>query len=233
MSYQAQAPDGSQDQRTGLTGCVVMVAIQSEMVRCGLATMFGSLPSVQRVISCERVSDAIEELRSAKPGVLVLACRDFDDCQRRLADEAYRQGTKVLVLLENTGNELIECASDCPSDGFLLQQNLSLADLDSALFRLMQGEMPIPSVLARELLLRARRGSGSGRDSTAHLTPREHQALTLLAQGLSNKQIARRLGISEHGVKRHVASVLAKLNVPNRTLAVAKALRVGLISDPP
>src|SRR5690242_7305716 len=53
MSYPAQAPNGSQDKRGDTTGCVVMVAIQSEMVRCGLATMFGSLPSVQQVISSE------------------------------------------------------------------------------------------------------------------------------------------------------------------------------------
>ena len=56
------------------------------------------------------------------------------------------------------------------------------------------------------------------------------QALVLLAKGMSNKQIARRLNISEHGAKRHVANVLAKLNCPNRTLAVALALRHGLVS---
>ncbi|MFD0626787.1 response regulator transcription factor [Streptomyces sanglieri] len=59
--------------------------------------------------------------------------------------------------------------------------------------------------------------------------PREQQVLALLAQGFSNKQIARRIGISEHGAKRHVTNLLAKLNSPNRTLAVALALQEGLV----
>ncbi|MCI4066752.1 LuxR C-terminal-related transcriptional regulator [Micromonospora sp. R77] len=63
------------------------------------------------------------------------------------------------------------------------------------------------------------------------LTPRERQALKLLAEGLSNKQIARRLGISEHGAKRHVGNVLAKLNCPNRTVAVTVALNHGLLTE--
>lgn len=62
------------------------------------------------------------------------------------------------------------------------------------------------------------------------LTGREDEVVRLLAQGLSNKQIARRLGISSHGVKRIVASLLLKLGAPNRTAAVVTALQTGLIS---
>ncbi|WP_381804006.1 response regulator transcription factor [Streptomyces niveus] len=61
------------------------------------------------------------------------------------------------------------------------------------------------------------------------LTSREHEALGLLGQGLSNKQIARSLGISPHGAKRLVGSILLKLGSPNRTAAVVTAMRTGLI----
>jgi DNA-binding CsgD family transcriptional regulator len=60
------------------------------------------------------------------------------------------------------------------------------------------------------------------------LTPREQQVLVLMVEGLSNKQIGRRLDISFHGAKRLVASILAKLDSPTRTVAVARALREGL-----
>jgi DNA-binding CsgD family transcriptional regulator len=73
----------------------------------------------------------------------------------------------------------------------------------------------------------------AGRARPVSLTIREHDVLALLAHGLSNKQIARRLMISEHGVKRHVTNLLAKLNSPNRTFAVATALQAGLISPAP
>lgn len=62
------------------------------------------------------------------------------------------------------------------------------------------------------------------------LTPREHDVLELVAEGLSNKAIAARLGISDQTVKFHVASICAKLRVSNRTEAVRRALRRGLIT---
>ncbi len=61
------------------------------------------------------------------------------------------------------------------------------------------------------------------------LTPREREVLQLLAEGQSNKEIARRLGISEHTVKVHVNAILGKLNVQSRTEAVVRATRLGLV----
>jgi DNA-binding NarL/FixJ family response regulator len=64
------------------------------------------------------------------------------------------------------------------------------------------------------------------------LTPREQRVLDLLAEGLANKQIARRLGISDKTVKNHVTAVLAKLGVADRTSAALLAVRGGHESDP-
>lgn len=61
------------------------------------------------------------------------------------------------------------------------------------------------------------------------LTPREHEALVLLADGLRNREIATRLGISEHTVKFHLAAIFGKLGASSRTEVVRKALRLGLI----
>lgn len=61
------------------------------------------------------------------------------------------------------------------------------------------------------------------------LTPREHEVLVLVADGLRNREIARRLGISEHTVKFHLAAIFGKLGGSSRTEVVRKALRLGLI----
>ena len=66
-------------------------------------------------------------------------------------------------------------------------------------------------------------------DQVEHLTPRESQVLALLAEGLSNKGIADRLAISDQTVKFHVASIIAKLGATNRTDAVRRAVRRGVI----
>ena len=61
------------------------------------------------------------------------------------------------------------------------------------------------------------------------MTPREREVLSLLAEGLTNRQIAARLVVSEHTVHRHVTNILRKLDVPSRTAAAAQAVRAGLL----
>ena len=61
------------------------------------------------------------------------------------------------------------------------------------------------------------------------MTPREREVLILLAKGLTNRQIAERLVVSEHTVHRHVTNILRKLDVPSRTAAAAQAVRAGLV----
>jgi DNA-binding NarL/FixJ family response regulator len=103
--------------------------------------------------------------------------------------------------------------------GFLTLGDLNGPELYDALTRIAAGDLPLSAGLARDLLTLAPR---------PRLTPREQEALLLMVEGLSNKQIARRLGISEHGAKRLVANILSKMDCSNRTLAVAKALRDGV-----
>jgi DNA-binding NarL/FixJ family response regulator len=80
-----------------------------------------------------------------------------------------------------------------------------------------------------DALVIAPRGQTPGSD-TEPLTPREQEVLELLAEGLSNRSIAARLAISEHTVKFHVSSICAKLGADNRTDAVRRAVRQGLIT---
>lgn len=86
---------------------------------------------------------------------------------------------------------------------------------------------------ANTLAARARRildaCAGAGRSPIADVTPREQEVLRLLAEGLTNQQIAERLVVSEHTVHRHVTNILRKLDLPSRTAAAAHALRSGLL----
>jgi len=76
-------------------------------------------------------------------------------------------------------------------------------------------------------------GRCAGRSPPSGLTPRETEVLRLVAEGLTNAEIAERLIISEHTVHRHVTNLLRKLDLPSRTAAAAQAARLGLLDGPP
>ncbi len=84
---------------------------------------------------------------------------------------------------------------------------------------------------ARQILDASARDDGS-RPPLPELTPREREVLGLLAEGLTNRQIAGDLVVSEHTIHRHVTNILRKLELPSRTAAAAHAVRAGLLDDP-
>lgn len=208
----------------------VVLCHHDEVTRIGLHTMFAGRHEVRSVACASDVADLVSKITEFRPHVAVLPVKLVSKWGERLHEAAVRCDTKVLLLLRTSDRLTAVRASRIAVDGFLLENGITEQYLAKALQALRQGEMPMPPSLVRELL--ADDGLGSHGERLHQLTPREHDTLVLLSDGLSNKQIARRLGISEHGAKRHVANVLAKLNCPNRTLAAALAIRSGLVPRP-
>jgi DNA-binding NarL/FixJ family response regulator len=99
----------------------------------------------------------------------------------------------------------------------------------TALERLVELGADLDAARARRLLTSARGGG----PPLGTLTPREREVLRLLADGLTNRQIAERLVVSEHTVHRHVTNMLRKLELPSRTAAAAYAVRSGLLDSSP
>ncbi len=209
-------------------GLRVLVAERNEMFRIGLDAMLRSLACIDHVEACGDLFHARSYLKSRVPHVVILSAFGLGDAAR-LALDARRRGAKTLLFMHEPRRDVLSQAAGMPVDGFLLATELTTHNLQDALHRLQRGELPMPSALTRTLLAQCSREEVEHGGRPVLLTPREQQTLSLLADGFSNKQIARRLGISEHGAKRHVANVLAKLNCPNRTLAVSYAHKQGLL----
>jgi len=207
----------------------VIVSVNSEMERRGMRTLLDPAPEVREVhISMDRV-EVERAIQSEQYNLLIAAAAPPFDGIAQLVALASQHAMRTVVLLRSIDGEAAVAVGSLAVDGFLLEDELTEQSLQAALISLAGGEMAMPGRLARRLLAKIRRMERAEVERSFLLTPREQQALVLLAKGLSNKQIARRLGISEHGAKRHVANVLAKLNCPNRTLAVALAMRYGLL----
>jgi DNA-binding NarL/FixJ family response regulator len=199
-------------------GMSVFVAIGNDVVRFGIERMLQAhdVETTHPDTFSEAVPDA---------SILIVLLAESDEESVRLLRMAEEQGTRILVLVdEREAAELSRMSrlSGIRGAGFLTLSDLNGPELHDALTRIAAGDLPMSPGLARDLLTLTPR---------PRLTPREHEALLLLVEGLSNRQIARRLGISEHGAKRLVANILSKMDCSNRTLAVAKALREGVGGD--
>jgi NarL family two-component system response regulator YdfI len=193
----------------------VMIASRSRAVRTGLETLVRSHAGLELAGSFADVSAAddlrpdvlladleVEDLPGGGPPVVLLS----PEPQAALTVEAYRLGVRARL----------------PRDAM---PAAILAAIESAAVGLAVLE-------PRELegLLNSGSAAPVAVDEDASpLTPRELEVLALLAEGTANKNIAWKLGISEHTVKFHVASILAKLGVGTRTEAVTAGIRKGLV----
>jgi two-component system, NarL family, nitrate/nitrite response regulator NarL len=214
----------------------VVLALRNQLARYGIEKMLQSVDIVTRQRSYDDLTTALDTVAGVGAAcelgtvVVVVALREIDGDAPLGLRAAAERGVKVLFLLDELDRRKLSRVAPTDGSGFMFADELGAGTLRQTLTRLRDGEMPMSARLTRSLLTTDDDGGlfdGGGR-SEIRITPRERHVLTLLVEGLSNKQIARRLDISDHGAKRHVANILAKLNCPNRTLAVAKALREGL-----
>jgi two-component system nitrate/nitrite response regulator NarL len=214
----------------------VAVVMPDEIIRSGLAAMLGNLDIVNSVTEYATTADLGGPSTMDKLDVLLVGGR-AGEIDQSVTDSARSNGLKVLVVLDDSDPREVAWPAIVGAHGFLRRAGLTAERLGATLVRLADDQVFMPNELARELLANAGYLTEMSTDDSVRrprsrpvkLTSRETEALSLLAHGLVNKQIARQLRISEHGVKRLVASVLTKLDCPNRTLAVATALREGLI----
>lgn len=205
----------------------ILLVEHEEVTRRGLSEMLRSLcddEPVRSVRSVRSASEAIIAFEEHCPEVVIVAA-DLPGMAKQGLLSAL-DSALIVVLLRQA--ELAGVAHDLRTraSAFLVGNVLTLDVLTQTLGKLSRGEVLISVDVARNVL--------SDRPTHAeyaapHLTPRERTVLFLLAQGMSNKQIARELAVTIHGAKRHIANVMMKFNCPSRTMVVARALKEGLL----
>ncbi|GAA4690081.1 response regulator transcription factor [Phytohabitans rumicis] len=200
----------------------VAILVHNEVLGRGIEAILDGVPDVKMVYRCGSPEEYAELLGIGGADCLVVAV----PAAPWLA--AGRPGRVIVLVDEASTAELVRYAS-IPADGYVSQQHLSAELLVDTLRRSRRGELPMPPALTQALLAQADDPGLGAHGCTVSLTVRETEALTLLVEGLSNKQIARRLAISSHGAKRLVASIMLKLHSPNRTTAAINAIRAGLV----
>ena len=194
----------------------VAVADDHAIVRQGLERLFSTTDDMELVGTAASGNQAVELVESARPDVILmdLSMPDGDgvDATRRIV--AAGASTRVVILTSFGEESRIVDALNAGAQGYLLK-HIDPDKLLDAVRSAAQGDAPLDPRAGRVLLeqRRAPADGGSG------LTERELEVLSLVGQGLANKQIARRLGISERTVKAHLTSVFQRIGVSDRVQA--------------
>lgn len=203
----------------------VVVADDQRIVREGLATLLGLLADIEVVGTASDGEEAIELVERLRPDVVLMDLR-MPRCDGVAATRRLRElgsPTQVVVLTTYADDRSVVEALRAGARGFLTK-DAGAEEIERAVAAVVRGEAAIdPSV--QHHLVAAVAGVGELPDG---LTPREGEVLALIAQGLSNGEIAARLVVSEATVKSHVNHLFAKTGVRDRAQAVSYAYRYGL-----
>ena len=193
----------------------VVVADDHQVVRSGLELLLATTADIELVGTAANGAEVLEVVARLQPDVVLmdLSMPDVDGVEATRRMTAAHPASRVLVLTSFSDQTRILDALAAGADGYLLKDS-DPDDIAGAIRSVFAGESPLDPKAAR-VLLESRRT----RRETVSLTDRERQVLLLVRGGLANKQIARRLGISERTVKAHLTSVFQRLGVSDRTQA--------------
>jgi DNA-binding NarL/FixJ family response regulator len=199
----------------------VLAADDHPLIRAGLVAFLATEPDLRVVAEAANGEEALEKYRELRPDIVLMdlsmPVMDGLSATRAILDEF--PDARVIVLTTYDGDEDIHRALDAGARGYLLKDMVA-ADVLNVIRTVHGGRRGIPHAVAAKLAEHTPR---------VPLTPRETEVLSLVANGLSNAEVAARIGRTEGTVKVHLKNILQKLDASDRTEAVTTALRRGFI----
>jgi DNA-binding NarL/FixJ family response regulator len=215
----------------------IIVADDHQVVRAGFAALLDTQSDFVVVGTASDGNAAVRTSHELHPDVILMDVRmpgmDGIEATRQLAGPAATGPhiPRVLILTTFDLDEYVYDALCAGASGFLLK-DVTAERLFDAVRVIAAGEALLAPSITRRLIsefAQLRPAASQAPAALESLTPRETQVLRLIAEGLSNPEIAARLVVSEETVKTHVSRVLAKLNLRDRTQAVITAYESGLV----
>ena len=213
----------------------IVVADDHEVVRAGFAALLDTQPDFTVLGTASDGGDAVLRCRELRPDVVLMDVRmpglDGIEATRQLAG-AGDPGPRILILTTFDLDEYVFDALRAGASGFLLK-DVTAERLFDAVRVVAAGEALLAPAVTRRLISEFTRlqpvADAPLSAVLSALTPRETEVLRLVAEGLSNPELARRLVVTEETVKTHVSRILAKLGLRDRTQAVVAAYESGLV----
>jgi DNA-binding NarL/FixJ family response regulator len=215
----------------------VLLIDDHEMARRGLAAMLSTADWLEIVGEAGSCSDGLAAVKATKPDIVLLDIRmpgeDGLSCLEKL--KALEPPVAVVIVTLYDDRRYVLEAIRRGAAGYVLK-DASTADVITTLSAVADGQLAIDQQLLREALSTKRQEPPPGdsprqRAEAYSLTPREHDVLNLVAEGMTNKEIGGQLSITEDTVKKHVQNIIWKLRAADRTQAAIMAFRLGLLEN--
>ncbi len=208
----------------------LLIVDDHEMVRLGLSSYFSVLPDIEVIGEAENGAEGVNMALNAYPDVilmdLVMDVMDGIEATKVILEEWPE--AKILILTSFIDDEKVYPALETGASGYLLKTS-SASDIAEAIRRTYVGEEIIEEEVSNKI--KEDEANGDRRNLHESLTNRELEVLHLIADGLSNQEIADALFITLKTVKTHVSNILSKLEVSDRTQATIYAFKHNLIES--
>lgn len=214
-----------------MTGKIrILIADDHAIVREGLRALLATEPDLELVAEATDGLQAVTKARALKPDVtlLDLMMPRMDGVEAIAEIKKDWEDAKIIVLTSFSDDEKVFSAIRSGALGYLLKDS-SPQDLLHAIYTVASGEGFLSPTIASKVMREINQPPKLP-PTKDPLTERENEILQLVAQGLTNDQIAEKLVVSERTVRTHVSNILAKLQLANRTQAALYALKEGLAS---
>lgn len=215
----------------------VLLIDDHEMARRGLAAMLSTADWLEIVGEAGSCADGLAAVRTTKPDIVLLDIRmpgeDGLSCLEKL--KALEPPIAVVIVTLYDDRRYVLEAIRRGAAGYVLK-DASTSDVITTLSAVADGQLAIDQQLLREALSTKKQEPPPGdsprqRAEAYSLTPREHDVLNLVAEGMTNKEIGGELSITEDTVKKHVQNIIWKLRAADRTQAAIMAYRLGLLES--
>ena len=214
----------------------VLLADDQTLVRSGFRVLLERAGDVEVVGEVSNGADAVEGARRERPDIVLMDIRmpvmDGLEATRRIASDRRLAGVRVIILTTFDADEYVFEALHAGASGFLLK-DVEPDDLRAAVRVVASGEALLSPSVTRRLIAEFTAQPGRQRhapEELGELTEREREVMGLVAAGLSNDEIGRRLVISPATAKTHVSRILLKLGARDRAQLVVIAYETGLVS---
>ncbi|HET9254395.1 MAG TPA: response regulator transcription factor [Pseudonocardiaceae bacterium] len=220
----------------------VVVVDDQPLVRAGIAMLLNVEDDITVTAEAADGDDALRQARAHRPDVILMDVHmpgtDGVEATRAVVDEdlTAHNGQRIAVIILTTFDvdENVYAALRAGASGFLLK-DAAPTEIVAAIRAVATGEAWLDPAITRRLIEEFAARPEQRIPATAamaQLTPREREVLTLLAQGMSNAEVSRKLVISDATVKTHLARVMTKLGVREKAQAVVAAYQTGLVLPP-